>query len=126
MRFKGICLITNDVRRLKDFYKDIFQAGTAEESDDFVKILMNGAELSISSNRLMENMAPGSMRNAGFGSYTIEIEVDDVDREYLRLKEKQILIVKPSTTQSWGIRSVWFRDPDGNLINFHAKVNRGN
>ncbi|HKW35048.1 MAG TPA: nuclear transport factor 2 family protein [Candidatus Acidoferrum sp.] len=26
--------------------------------------------------------------------------------------------VKPPTTQPWGTRSVYFRDPDGNLVNF--------
>jgi hypothetical protein len=28
--------------------------------------------------------------------------------------------VKPPTTQSWGRRSIWFRDPDGNNVNFFA------
>ena len=31
-------------------------------------------------------------------------------------------IVKPPTTQPWGRRSVWFRDPDGNIVNFYADV----
>jgi catechol 2,3-dioxygenase-like lactoylglutathione lyase family enzyme len=28
--------------------------------------------------------------------------------------------VKPPTTQPWGTRSLYFRDPDGNLIDFYA------
>lgn len=67
-------------------------------------------------------MAPGRINNAGFGSYTMEIEIDNVDQEYEKLITKQVPIVKPPTTQSWGIRSVWFRDPDGNIINFHARI----
>lgn len=122
MRFNGICLVTKNIGRLKNFYKEIFQIEIEEESDNFVKFHMNGAELSIFTNEGMEKMAPGSMKEAGFGSYTIEIEVDDVDKEYLRLKEKQVLIVKPPTTQSWGRRSIWFRDPDGNIINFYVSV----
>jgi catechol 2,3-dioxygenase-like lactoylglutathione lyase family enzyme len=121
MRFNGICLITKNINLLKNFYQDIFQAEIEAESDRFVKFLMNGAWLSIFSNEGMENMAPGSMKDAGFGSCAIEIEVDDVDKEYVRLKEKQVSVVKPPATQVWGIRSVWFRDPDGNIINFYAK-----
>jgi len=30
--------------------------------------------------------------------------------------------VKPPTTQPWGNRSIYFRDPDGNLINFYSRV----
>jgi len=32
--------------------------------------------------------------------------------------------VKPPTTQPWGTRSVYFRDPDGNLVDFFALVKR--
>ena len=48
--------------------------------------------------------------------------VEDVDREHERLLANEVEIVKPPTTQSWGRRSVWFRDPDGNVVNFHANV----
>ena len=36
-----------------------------------------------------------------------------------------ILIVKPPTTQPLGLRSIWFRDPDGNILNFFASVAGG-
>ena len=36
--------------------------------------------------------------------------------------DMNVEIVKPPTTQSWARRSVWFRDPDGNIINFYANV----
>ena len=70
----------------------------------------------------MEELAPGCMQGAGHGSYTLECQVDDVDREYARLLEIGAPIVKPPTTQPWGWRSVWFHDPDGNLVNFNAPV----
>jgi catechol 2,3-dioxygenase-like lactoylglutathione lyase family enzyme len=67
-------------------------------------------------------MAPGSTANAGTGSAVLEFEVEDVDVEYQRLRDLNVPIVKPPTTQPWGVRSVWFRDPDGNVINFYARV----
>ena len=73
----------------------------------------------------MEQMAPGSMEAAGHGGFTLEFEVDDVDAEYERLKQKDVPIVKPPTTQPWGWRSVWFRDPDGNIVNFCANMADG-
>jgi uncharacterized glyoxalase superfamily protein PhnB len=72
----------------------------------------------------MEQMAPGSMQGAGIGNVVIEFEVEDVDQEYARLLALGASIVKPPTTQPWGLRSVWFRDPDGNIVNFFAVVNR--
>jgi predicted enzyme related to lactoylglutathione lyase len=70
----------------------------------------------------MEKMAPSSMAQAGVGRYTLEIEVDDVDEEFERVNKLGWVVVKPPTTQSWGRRSVWVLDPDGNVINFYANV----
>ena len=39
------------------------------------------------------------------------------------MKMGDIDIVKPISTQSWNYRSVWFRDPDGNIINFYQDLN---
>ena len=52
-------------------------------------------------------------------------QVDDVDAEVDRLNKLGCVIVKPPTTQPWGRRSVWVRDPDGNIINFYANVPPG-
>ncbi len=70
----------------------------------------------------MEQMVPGSMQGAGAGTAVLEFEVADVDQEYARLLGLNVPIVKPPTTQPWGLRSVWFRDPDGNIVNFFAAV----
>lgn len=32
--------------------------------------------------------------------------------------------VKPPTTQPWGTRSIYFRDPDSNLVDFYTPPNR--
>ena len=121
MRFNGICLVTNDVRRLRDFYCTVLQA-KAEGDDTFTTVATQGAALSIFTEEGMERMAPGSMLHSGCGRYTLEFEVEDVDKEYERLTSMEITFVKPPTTQTWGRRSVWFRDPDGNIVNFFANT----
>jgi len=53
----------------------------------------------------------------------LEFQVDDVDAEYQRLRPiAGIEWVKELTTQPWGNRSIYFRDPDGNLVNFFSRV----
>ncbi|PZS07294.1 MAG: hypothetical protein DLM70_03775 [Chloroflexi bacterium] len=52
----------------------------------------------------------------------LEFRVSDVDQQYARLQRKDIAWVKPPSTQEWGNRSIYFRDPDGNLINFYSQV----
>jgi SnoaL-like polyketide cyclase/Glyoxalase-like domain len=67
-------------------------------------------------------MAPGSTDNAGRGALTLEFEVDDVDGWFDRVRAAGAPVVKPPTTQAWGRRSVWLRDPDGNIVNLYEPV----
>jgi len=121
MRFNGICLVTQDVPGLRSFYAAVLQA-EAEGDDTFTVLSTQGAALSIFTEHGMERMAPGSMQHSGCGRYTLEFEVEDVDQEYERLRAMQVVFVKPPTNQSWARRSVWFRDPEGNIVNFFATV----
>jgi catechol 2,3-dioxygenase-like lactoylglutathione lyase family enzyme len=57
---------------------------------------------------------------AGCGGFTPAFEVKDVDAEYERLKVLKAEFVKLPTTYPWGNRAVWFRDPDGNIVDFYA------
>ena len=118
-RFNGICMITRDVQAMRDFYHQVLQA-RSEGDDVFTAFSTEGAQLTLFHEKGMEQMAPGSMGGRGHGSYALEFEVEDVDREHERLVELGVPIVKPPTTQPWGLRSVWFRDPDGNIVNFYA------
>ena len=67
-------------------------------------------------------MVPGSMDGAGSARYTLEVEVDDVDAQFARLSSLGPRALKPPTTQPWGRRSTWFRDPDNNIVNFYSDL----
>lgn len=123
MKFTGICLITHSVPILADFYDRVLNAHAVGD-ETHMELHMEGAGIAIFSYEGMEGMAPHSMDGAGCGSVTIAIEVEDVDAEYERLKTLGVDIVKPPATYPWGARSVWFRDPDRNLVDFYQIINR--
>ncbi|MEV3912536.1 VOC family protein [Streptomyces canus] len=70
----------------------------------------------------MESMVPGSTAAAASGSFTVEFRVTDVDARHERLAAQGVEILKPPTTQPWGRRSLWLRDPDGNIVNLYQEV----
>jgi len=113
-------LITHRVRLLAEFYAAVL--GVALEGDDQHMLLATeGAELAIFAIEGMEAMAPGCTKGAGYGSATLMFEVSDVDAEYVRLRGMGVEIVKLPQTHPWGARSVWFRDPDGNIVDFYTQ-----
>jgi catechol 2,3-dioxygenase-like lactoylglutathione lyase family enzyme len=117
--FNSVCIVTQDVARLRDFYQAVLQQEPQGDTV-FAWFASPRADLALYSQANTELMAPGCMAGAGYGGVVLEFGVEDVDAEYERLLQLNIPIVKPPTTQPWGIRSVWFRDPDGNIINFNA------
>ncbi len=120
-RFDGTCLITRQVRSLANFYCMVLET-EAEGDDTHMALRTTGASLTIFSEAGMEQMAPGSMKNAGWGGTTLGFEVEDIDQEYGRLLRMGVEVVKPPATYPWGSRSAWFRDPDGNIVDLFMLV----
>ncbi|MEU9171736.1 VOC family protein [Streptomyces sp. NPDC048420] len=119
--FTGTALITDDVPALADFYATVLDA-EAEGEAPFARVAVPGAVLSFFSTRAMESMVPGSMAAAASGGFTLEFRVADVDERHAQLAARGVEILKPPTTQPWGRRSVWLRDPDGNIVNLYQEV----
>jgi uncharacterized glyoxalase superfamily protein PhnB len=119
MKFTGICLITNNVPALMQFYTKVLGVeGSGNEVHAELKT--EGGNMAIFSSNGMEKMAPGVMQGAGHGSFTIGFEVEDLDAEYERLKALGVQFVMLPTEHPWGAKSFWFRDPDGNIVDFYA------
>ena len=78
--------------------------------------------MAIGSKRTMDLFGAGAARPADNHTAIIEFRVDDVDKEYEKLEKVIGDFVQRPTTQTWGNRSLLFRDPDGNLINFFTPV----
>jgi catechol 2,3-dioxygenase-like lactoylglutathione lyase family enzyme len=114
------CLITKDVRTLSDFYAKVLEIEPHRTGDDYVEFRTPAATLALFSAAAQENYIPGIAAPAANRSSILQFRVADVDREYARLQPIVKDWVKPPTTQPWGTRSIYFRDPDGNLVDFFA------
>ncbi|HXB56795.1 MAG TPA: VOC family protein [Vicinamibacteria bacterium] len=114
------CLITNNVKRLVDFYEPILAMRAKWSSEDYAEFPTGVGVLAIFSEEAQEKYIPGSTEAAKNKSMVLEFRVTDVDQEYRRLQSSVKIWVKPPTTQPWGTRSVYFRDPDGNLVDFYT------
>ncbi|MBD2701180.1 VOC family protein [Spirosoma sp. BT702] len=48
--------------------------------------------------------------------------VDDVDAYYKTIVSKGAIIIAPPQSQSWNIREMYVKDPDGNLLSFGHRL----
>ena len=120
---RNSCLITSDVKRLTAFYTQALQLEPVKAGEDYVEFRMGTAVLALFAADAQEKYIPGSTTPGQNHSAILEFRVKDVDSEYTRLQDLVKVWVKRPTTQPWGTRSIYFRDPDGNLLNFFAPAN---
>lgn len=122
MNFVSMRVITNDLKRLVGFYEDITGLSATRYTEDFAELATLSCTLAIASKRTMDMFGAGAARPADNHTAILEFRVDDVDQEYERLRKVISEFVQQPITQPWGNRSLLFRDPDGNLINFFTPV----
>jgi predicted enzyme related to lactoylglutathione lyase len=125
MNFVSIRIITDDIRRLVGFYEAITGFAPIWYTEDFAELATPACTLAIASSRTMALFATGAARAADNHSAIIEFRVGDVDEEYRKLAGIIGDVVQEPATMPWGNRSLLFRDPDGNLVNFFTPVSAG-
>ena len=121
MKFaNGICLITEDVRTLAEFYQKVLQTKT-DINDVHVEITVEGGGITIYSKSAAEkDMGFNFNKYHGTGMSKFTFFVENVDAEYERLTSLNMNIefVAVPTTYPWGTRSMHFRDLVGNIVCF--------
>jgi len=112
MKVGEVCLLTGDVVRLANFYKELL--GVDNGSNDSVHqfILSEETTLTIYND--------GTERPENLHNIQIAFTVEDVDAEYERVKAMGAEIAAPPTQRPWGAKNMSFLDPDNNLVTFRS------
>lgn len=122
MNLASLRIITGDIQRLVPFFENVTDFSATWYTEDFAEIVTTSCTLAIGSTRTLGFFGEGVAEPASNRSVIIEFRVENVDAEYERMKDFVTEIVQEPTTMPWGNRSLLFRDPDGNLINFFTPV----
>lgn len=123
MNFVSIRIITTDAQRLARFYEGITGMAVTMYTPDFGELVTPSCTLAIGSTRTLQLFGGDVARPADNHTAILEFRVGDVDAEFNRLSGTLTgAVVQEPTTMPWGNRSLLFRDPDGNLVNFFTPV----
>lgn len=104
------------------FYEEILGLKAQWFTPDFAEFSTDSITIAIGSTRTMQLFGDNLAVARSSSPVIIEFLVENVDQEYIRIKNSTPKIIQEPTTMPWGNRSLLFSDPDGNLVNFFTPV----
>ena len=122
MKLALVTIVTANLESMCTFYQKVLQVEPQIYRGNYVEFPLETGTLALWRQSEWEAFGVTSMRGAANQSVLIEFEVKDVDREYTRLKALPMEWVQEMTTQPWGHRAFYMRDPNGNVLNVHTVV----
>jgi len=115
-------IITDDVDRLVAFYEGVTGASAVRRHPLFAELRTPSGTLAIASSQTVPLLGENAAEASANRSVMLDFLVDDVDALYPALRDRVEHFVNALTTMPWGNRSLLFRDPDGNLVNFFTPI----
>lgn len=112
MKIGEVCLYTEDVIGLADFYKALLRVNNDSDDDVHQFILAEETALTIHND--------GVARAENGQNICLAFTVDDVEAEYERLQALGAEIIEPPTLRPWGAKNLIFTDPAGNRVVFRS------
>ena len=110
MKIGEVCLLTEDVVRLADFYKRLLEIDNGSNDAVHQTIIADETMLTVFND--------GQVRKGQ--NICIAFTVDDLDKEYYRVLALGAEIIEGPTVRPWGAANMSFLDPDGNIVYFRS------
>jgi predicted enzyme related to lactoylglutathione lyase len=121
MRFTSTRLIARDIKSLVSFYEKVMNQKAEWLAPVFAEIVTPAATLALGAAETVALFKPGSAEPAANRTAIVELQVDDVEAEFSRLKDDVDVVHEPKM-MPWGNRAAQFRDPEGTLVSLYTPV----
>jgi uncharacterized glyoxalase superfamily protein PhnB len=121
MRLASTRLIAADIKVMVSFYEMVTGLPAEWLAPVFAEIVTPAATLAIGSAETVALWKQGSGEPAANRTAYIEFQVDDIDADYERLKDK-VELVHELKTMPWGNKTFQFRDPEGTAVSLYMPV----
>lgn len=115
-------IFARDMDAMRRFYEEVMGFAVSRElGESGIEFTVGDNTLALTERGMLFDDEPPP---AGALSLQLafEVEPDQVARCAAALKRKGVEIERPVSDQSWGHKTLFFRDPDGNVIEIYADI----
>ena len=116
-----VIILCEDLDRMKAFYRDLFAFPVDSESDTGLAFRA-GSVLFALRKRMRGYDGSGVRAELPGVQVAFLVSPEEVDLCYKQLVEKGVEILEPPTDQPRGHRTVYFSDPEGNMLEIYAEI----
>lgn len=115
-------IFVRDMTAMRHFYEDVLGFALSRElSPNWVEYLVGGNTLALARPSRTADDAPTPSGSAAL-QLAFKVSPAEVDQCSDELVRKGVALLSPPTNQSFGHRTLFFRDPDGNLLEVFADI----
>lgn len=115
-------IFVRDMGAMRRFYEDILGLSPLRElSPSWIEYRVGNNTLALARPRLTAADAPTPNRSASL-QLAFKVSAPEVDQCADELVRHGIDLLSPPTDQTFGHRTLFFRDPDGNLLEIFAEI----
>ena len=115
-------VFARDMAAMRRFYEGVLHVPLARElSPNWIEYRVGGNTLALARPTRTAADAPTPPGSASL-QLAFKVSAADVDRCAEELVQQGVTLLSPPTNQSFGHRTLFFRDPDGNLLEVFADI----
>ena len=115
-------ILVRDMAAMRAFYGDLLRFSLLRElSPGWIEYQIGGNILALSRPHRTAKDAPTPAGSASL-QLAFKVAAPDVDRCADELLQHGVDLLEPPTNQPFGHRTLFFRDPDGNLLEVFAEI----
>ncbi len=116
-----VIVLCDDLVRMKAFYRDLFAFPVDSESETSLALRAGSVLLGLRL-RTRDYDGRGVRPEVPGVQLAFRVSPAEVDQCYAQLVAKGVTIVDPPTNQPRGHRTVYFTDPEGNVLEVYAEI----
>jgi len=114
-----VVLQCQDIQATRKFYRDVMGLPIAYERADWI-------QFQVGATGLVLRPLDGGLRDRRAERPTVQLgfrfRYDEITACYEDLKARGVEMLEPPSDQGWGHCTLFFRDPEGNLVEIYAEL----
>jgi catechol 2,3-dioxygenase-like lactoylglutathione lyase family enzyme len=114
-------VLCDDINRMKTFYRNLLPFPIDSESDETLAFQVGSTMIGLRKRTRDYDGHGGGVESPGL-QLAFLVSPEEVDKCYQVLLEKGVTVLDPPANQPRGHRTVYFADPEGNILEVYAEI----